>query len=139
MASDHAAAAKEIRKILKRYFPTTRFSVRSSCFSGGSSVTIRWVDGPKKRKVEKLVWPFQYGHFDGSADLYECSNVRNDIPQVTFVYCIRKMSDELCRRILDAELPRFGLEHLRNRGLDETIEGGLGVPGIWTLRQFARY
>jgi len=49
------------------------------------------------------------------------------------------MSDELCRRILDAELPRFGLEHLRNRGLDETIEGGLGVPGIWTLRQFARY
>jgi len=139
MGIDRVAAAKEIRRILKRHFPETRFKVRSSSFSGGSAIDIRWVDGPKESQVQELVRPFQYGHFDASIDLYEYSNVRDDLPQAKYVNCFREMSDELCWRILDEGLKRFGLGHLRNRGLDETIEGGLGIPGIWTLRQFARY
>ncbi len=32
--------AKEVRKILKKVFPDTKFSVRSDIYSGGSSIDV---------------------------------------------------------------------------------------------------
>ncbi len=40
------AVAKLIRAALKEEFPTTKFSVRSKSYTGGSSITIYWTDGP---------------------------------------------------------------------------------------------
>ena len=37
-----ALAAKNIRLLLKKNFPDTRFTVRSSSFAGGSSVCVSW-------------------------------------------------------------------------------------------------
>ena len=50
--------AKEIRVILANSFHKTKFSVKISRFSQGSSVDITWTDGPTESQVNELV-----GHF----------------------------------------------------------------------------
>lgn len=85
MASEAAKCSKLVKSILRKAFPETKFSVRSSYFANGNEVRISWNLGPTTSKVEKLVSKFQYGHFDGMVDMYEMSNVREDIPQVKFV------------------------------------------------------
>jgi hypothetical protein len=85
MKTTHARTAQEIRKILKKEFPTIKFKVTSESYSMGSSVRIEWTDGVTSEKVDELVKKFQYGHFDGMQDLYEYSNSRDDIPQVKYV------------------------------------------------------
>ncbi len=57
--------AKDIRKELKAAFPGVKFRVTSKTFSGGNSVNIHWTYGPSLKSVEKIVDPFQGGHFDG--------------------------------------------------------------------------
>lgn len=47
--------AKEIRAVLKGAFPATKFSVKSSRFSQGSSVDTSWTDGPTKTQVNDLI------------------------------------------------------------------------------------
>ena len=62
--------AKLIRKALRAEFPATKFSVRSSNYSGGSSIDIRWTDGPTSAEVDAISHGFAGGGFDGSIDLY---------------------------------------------------------------------
>lgn len=53
--------AKEIRAILKKEFPATKFSVKCSRFSQGSSVETSWTDGPTTDQVDELI-----GHYGNS-------------------------------------------------------------------------
>lgn len=99
--TSHAAAAKMIRATLKAAFPTVAFTVRSRSFAGGDAVDVRWTDGPTSDAVDALIGQHEYGHFDGSIDLYEYSNVREDIPQVRHVQTRRDMSDDTQRAIVD--------------------------------------
>jgi Large polyvalent protein associated domain 29 len=64
-----AETAKLIRKALKRAFPTTKFSVRSSSYSGGASVSISWTDGPTGRQVDAVTGVYAGADFDGMIDL----------------------------------------------------------------------
>lgn len=61
--------AKLIRRDLKQMFPHTKFSVRSEKYAGGSSIDIRWVDGPAEKVVGRLVGYYRGKDFDGSIDL----------------------------------------------------------------------
>jgi Large polyvalent protein associated domain 29 len=92
MKTKSAECASAIRKELKKEFPTIKFSVTSSNFSGGDSVDISWVDGVTDIQVSELVRKYQYGHFNSMDDIYELSNSREDIPQVKFVQTNRKIS-----------------------------------------------
>lgn len=65
------AAAKNIRKELKKAFPTTKFSVTGESFAGGDAIRIHWTDGPATEQVETITNKYKAGHFDGSQDLYE--------------------------------------------------------------------
>lgn len=47
--------AKEIRASLKKEFPATKFSVKCSQFSQGSSVDTSWTDGPTTAQVDELI------------------------------------------------------------------------------------
>ena len=58
-----------IRTILKRHWSHVKFSVRSSSFSGGSSIHVEWVDGPVTSEVNRLVRPFNTAGFDGTIDM----------------------------------------------------------------------
>lgn len=65
--------AKLIRIALKRAFPGVKFSIRSNRYSGGSSIDVRWTDGPIVSGVRAVTGNYTGGGFDGSIDLrYSC-------------------------------------------------------------------
>lgn len=61
--------AKLIRAVLKAKFPGTKFSVRSSKYSGGSSIRIGWTDGPTAKLVDAYTQSFAGSKFDGMIDM----------------------------------------------------------------------
>lgn len=63
-----AQAAKLIRADLKKAFPETKFSVRCSNFSQGSSVDVSYTDGPTTEAVEAMAQTYGRRGFDGSDD-----------------------------------------------------------------------
>lgn len=67
---DCVTAAKNIRAELKAAFPRTKFSVKTSKYSGGNSVHIRWVDGPTSSMVDAIVSKYAHGSFNGMDDSY---------------------------------------------------------------------
>ncbi|DBA34824.1 MAG: hypothetical protein HXS54_06060 [Theionarchaea archaeon] len=54
-----SAQAALIKKALQREFPSTKFSVCSSTYSGGASVNITWTDGPCSSEVSKIANQFE--------------------------------------------------------------------------------
>jgi hypothetical protein len=64
-----AETAKLIRQQLKREFPVTRFSVRSSSYSMGASITVRWTDGPTCKAVDPVAQSYRGAEFDGMIDM----------------------------------------------------------------------
>lgn len=68
---DTAEVAKLVRKQLKRAFPAlpARFwSVRIDRYSGGSSISINWTDGPTEAEVQKVTHSFGSARFEGMSD-----------------------------------------------------------------------
>ena len=57
------------KTILKKAFPKTKFSVRGSKYSMGSSITAYWTDGPTTKQVEALIGHLEGCGFDGMQDL----------------------------------------------------------------------
>ncbi|HXG72799.1 MAG TPA: LPD29 domain-containing protein [Gemmatimonadaceae bacterium] len=106
--SSQALAAAAIRKQLKTAYPHTTFRVTSDSFAGGDSVSIHWTDGPTADQVEAIADKHQYGHFDGSIDMYEYSNSRDDIPQAKYVTTTRTMSDDAQRAAVAHVNTRYG-------------------------------
>ena len=94
MTTTHAAAAKIIRKELKKH--GIQGSVRSNSYSGGSSIHVTLIDPlPATLKaVREFASDFQYGSFNGMKDIYEFTNTR-DIPQVKFVLVKAEYNDDL--------------------------------------------
>lgn len=80
-----AQCAKLIRAELKQNFPNIKFSVRSSNFSMGNAIDIRYSGNVAEEDVEKLVAKYEYGRYDGMQDMYEINNRRNDIPQAKYI------------------------------------------------------
>lgn len=64
-----AETAKLMRAALKKAFPAQKFSVRSSTYAGGASITVRYKDGPTKMRVEAITGQFAGGGFDGMIDM----------------------------------------------------------------------
>jgi hypothetical protein len=93
--STHAAAAKMIRAELKKH--GIKASVRSSTYSGGTSIRVSLKnEAPWTVKaIEDFCAKFEYGHFDGMFDIYEYSNVRDDVPQVKYLFVENEFDDEM--------------------------------------------
>lgn len=69
--SEHARAAKNLKQELRQAFPGIKFAVKSSSFTGGDSVDIRWTAGPTRKQVSAITDKYQEGNFNGMIDLYE--------------------------------------------------------------------
>lgn len=67
------AAAKNMRIELKAAFPGVKFSVKSSRFSGGDSISVSWTDGPNGDQVDAIINRYSAGSFDGMTDCYNYS------------------------------------------------------------------
>lgn len=64
--------AKKIRKRLKQEFPeypTNHFKVTTSVYSGGSSISIRWIDLPAYKEVNDITQQYKSASFDGMIDM----------------------------------------------------------------------
>lgn len=66
---DTCDVAKLIRTALASKWPETKFSVRSDKYRGGSSIDVRWTDGPRQRDVEQVIKRYSFAAFDGSIDM----------------------------------------------------------------------
>lgn len=123
--SPAALAAKEIRVILNKQFPNTKFRVRSDNFSMGDSVDVEWTDGPTSEAVDKHIAHYQYGNFNGMEDIYEYTNRRDDIPQTKYLHTDRNISADVYKNIvaelnekwgwnLQVEVNQYGSAHVTN-------------------------
>ena len=94
-----AETAVMIRQVLKESFPGVKFSVRSSVYSGGASINIRYQDGPNADAVKSVVSIFEASYFDGMQDYKGQRYTAIDGQEVRFgadfVFVNREISDEL--------------------------------------------
>lgn len=96
--SQTAKCSKAIREELKKKFPGVKFKVNAE---GGSAVNIYYMDGPSYETVEKIVSKYEMGHYNSMEDIYEYSNRRDDVPQVSYVFTTREISLEYGEEALD--------------------------------------
>jgi hypothetical protein len=58
-----------IRKALKAAFPKVKFEVVTSKYAGGSSISIRYAEGPTVQEVADVADAFEGRGFDGMIDM----------------------------------------------------------------------
>lgn len=129
--STHADTAKAIRKELKKIFPLTKFSVTSK----NNSIDINWLDGPSTKQINGIVYKYQYGRFNLTEDMYDYTNVRDNIPQVKYLFLNREISEYIKQEMFeDLKKTHCGFESLSS--IDENNEVLLKKWGCWNARQY---
>jgi len=97
------AAARNIRIEIARAFPSVRFSVRSSRYSGGDSIRVSWTDGPTTDQVDAIIQRYRAGTFDGMTDCYD---YRSDhgwcdaFGDAKYIFAERDYSNALLDRVI---------------------------------------
>lgn len=107
-----AETAKLVRAALKESFPGVKFSVKSSVYSGGASIAIRYIDGPNIDQVKAVTSMFEGSYFDGMTD-YKGSNYSSlDGQEVRFgadfIFINRDFSAEYLTSEVAAACAYFG-------------------------------
>lgn len=105
------AASKNIKIELGRAFPGVKFSIKTSRYSGGDSIDVRWIDGPVTAQVDEIVRRYQAGWFDGMSDSYNfIDNAWNDaFGDAKFVFANRSMSDAAIARALRLVASKYAI------------------------------
>tara|TARA_Y100001938_G_scaffold132955_1_gene191755 strand:+ start:136 stop:621 length:486 start_codon:yes stop_codon:yes gene_type:complete len=112
--SEVARCAAEIRKILKE--KNIKASVRSEQFSMGNSVDVEIkeiIDPEVYKALQEELAKYKYGHFDGMYDIYENSNLREDIPQTKFLFIKYdwRLQDEALEKLERFVKAKFGTQN----------------------------
>lgn len=107
-----AETAKLVRAALKESFLGVKFSVKSSVYSGGASIAIRYIDGPNIDQVKAVTSMFEGSYFDGMTD-YKGSNYSSlDGQEVRFgadfIFINRDFSAEYLTSEVAAACAYFG-------------------------------
>lgn len=104
-------AAKNIRAELKAAYPGVKFSVKTSRFSMGDSITINWTDGPNSAQVEAVTNKYKAGNFDGYDDCYryERTDWNDAFGDAKYISADRKYSDSLIASAIDRVAKRYGV------------------------------
>jgi hypothetical protein len=136
-----AETAVMIRSVLKESFPGVKFSVRSSVYSGGASITIKYNDGPNADAVKAAVGIFEGSYFDGMQDYKGQRYAAIDGQEMSFgadyVFVNRYVSDAAMAQAIDALYEKFA-GNFRNDPLPKaTVEDynqgrlyGRNIPGM---------
>ncbi len=90
---DKKAAATNLRKLLKRSFPETKFSVKND---HAYYYSVHWVDGPTVEMVNKVALKFEGGRFDSMADYIDHVHTEftNKYGWLESVLCQRQVSEK---------------------------------------------
>ena len=106
------AAAKNIRVELKAAFPSIKFSVKSSRYSGGDSISVHWIDGPSSDQVNEIIGKYSGGSFNGMEDIYEYSDDSwNDaFGEAKYVSAARHNSDKAIESAIRSACLKWAIE-----------------------------
>lgn len=108
-----AETAVFVRDALKSAFPGIKFSVVSKTYAGGASMHVKWLDGPTKAEVERVIGPFEGATFDGSIDLKEYVAAEFKGRKVhfgaDFIFAERQHSPELQTRAYAYICRKYGM------------------------------
>lgn len=121
-----AETAKLVRVALKEAFPGQKFSVRSSTYANGASITVSWVDGPTTKEVDEVVAMYEGATFDGMIDLKSYKDpVSLNGEKVSFgsdyVITQRSHSDEFKAEVVAAIETATGKPFEPNKQLDDNF------------------
>lgn len=128
-------AATNLRKLLKKQWPSVKFSVRMD--RGVSSVRVTWTDGPTVAEVKTLAERFKRGSFDSMTDGY--NHHRSPFVDLfggaDYVTCQRDMSDALITQAIEAVWQTYSgnvydLEKPTPEGIASGRFSMVEVPGI---------
>lgn len=114
---DCVEVAKIVRKKLAEKFPGCNFSVKTDRYSGGSSIRVRWTDGPTTDEVNALVRVYHGSDFDPMTDLksYHSSTDPDTGEQVRYgndhIFCDREYSKEAMTYFWALVCDKFGYAH----------------------------
>lgn len=100
-------AAANIRKELKRAFPSVKFSVRKPNYG---AVYVSWTDGATVEAVEAITSKYQSGSFNSMEDIYENSPTPFNCIYggADYIFTNRSFSDELISRAIDEVFEQYG-------------------------------
>ena len=132
-----AETAKLIRQVLKESFPGVKFSVKSSTYSGGASVSIRWTDGPNDAQVRAAVGSFDGAYFDGSIDYQGSVFHMMDGQPIQFgadyINTSREHSDAAIEAAICALCRRYGAQ-MREQGIERPSVADFHSGRLWSVR-----
>lgn len=110
---DAAEVAKIVRKQLKHYFPGIKFGVRTSRYSGGSSIHVDWIDGPTDKAVQAIIDRFEGADFDGMTDCksYHDSKLNGESVHFAndFIFTDRSYSAAFLARVAGVCQAKYGI------------------------------
>jgi hypothetical protein len=136
-----AETAKMIRSVLKESFPGVKFSVVSSTYSMGASITIKYNDGPNADAVKAAVSIFEGSYFDGMQDYKGQRYAAIDGQEMSFgadyVFVNRYVSDAAMAQAIDALYEKFAGNFASDPLPKATVEDynqgrlfGRDIPGM---------
>lgn len=107
--------AKEIRKELKLKFKGVKFSVRTKKYSGGSSISVSWVDFPTVEAVEEITSKYESVRYDEYTGEVLCGGN-------TFVFTNNSWSDDMKENIRENLIIKYGIEFY-NEYIENSYDG----------------
>jgi hypothetical protein len=129
--------AKEIRKELKKHFPTIKFTVRTSNYTGGSSIIIKWVDGVTENQVKKVVNKFRGADYDL---VYDVKTYLNNNILVDYILTYREITPQNIINIANLILKHLGINKVVTTIEEvESFKLNKENPKYYYLGQYARY
>lgn len=119
------AAAKNIRIELKAAFPKVKFTVRSSRYSGGDSISVGWVDGPQSAQVDEIIDKYKGGSFSGMDDLYTYSRDAwtDAFGDAKYIFASRDYSEAAIASCIRTVKARYGAQLAEAGVPDPTVAG----------------
>ncbi|MBK5145562.1 hypothetical protein I2494_17930 [Budviciaceae bacterium BWR-B9] len=99
-------AAKNIRIELKKQFNGVKFSVRKNHFG---SITISWIDGPKKDDVNNICSKYKTGRFNAYEDYhYDDVSAFNEVfGSASYISLTREYSDEFINEAIGILVDKY--------------------------------
>lgn len=105
-----AEGSKELKAKLKAKWPTVKWSVTSDSYSMGSSITVRWENGPIEKQVKVVASHYENVRRDESGEILGGGN--------QFLHLYRSHSERLKRyavlRFANYNVDKYERERLEN-------------------------
>lgn len=101
--------SRNLRAVLAHEFPGVKFSVSTNTYSGGSSATVSYENGPSYSKVERLVDEFQTSRNEPMTDYWDY------VPTATTQVCGGWSYTHVNRKVTDEKIKQYAEEYFAKK------------------------